>query len=210
MSTKVCIIRHGETDWNKEGRLQGHTDIPLNDTGRKQALAMASNAVHFNFDALYSSDLMRAIETAKALAQYEHLELKMLTKLRERHFGFLQGLCKSELPETHPEAFALYDSRDVHHKFETGESLLEFNKRVIDVFNDLVKHHSNQQIAVVCHAGLLDSMRRLATGQPLHTERNFHIPNSALNWFHFDGNKWHLDQWDDHHHVKDVIKDSVE
>lgn len=210
MSTKVCIIRHGETDWNKEGRIQGHIDIPLNDTGRAQALAMAYNSAHFRFSALFSSDLARAMETAKALAQRENLDIQALPQLRERHYGIFQGIRKTEAPEQYPEAYALYEARDVHYNFETGESLTDFAQRVLDTFNWLVIHHSNQQFAVVCHAGLLDVMYRHATKRPLHTERDFDIPNSALNWFHHDGNRWYLDHWDDHHHAKHVIMGSVE
>lgn len=210
MSTKVCIIRHGETDWNKEGRIQGHIDIPLNETGHAQALAMASNASHFSFFAVYSSNLARAMETARALAQRENLEIQILPDLRERHYGIFQGVLKSEAPELYPEAYALYQTRDVHYNFENGESLITFEQRVTGVFDWLVKHHSNQQIAVVCHAGLLDIMYRHATSRSLESERDFDIPNSALNWFHHDGNRWHLDHWDDHHHAKHVIMNSVE
>lgn len=210
MSTKICIIRHGETDWNKEGRIQGQLDIPLNETGRAQALAMANNAAHFSFFALYSSDLARAMETAKALAQRENLQIQILPQLRERHFGLFQGILKNEAPILYPEAYALYQERDVNFNFENGESLITFAKRVIDIFNWLVKHNTNQQIAVICHAGVLDVMHRHATSRPLQSERDFDIPNSALNWFHHDGNRWHLDQWDDHHHAKHVIMNSVE
>jgi probable phosphoglycerate mutase len=86
--TRICIIRHGETDWNVEKRIQGHTDVPLNEVGRAQALAMAFNAAHQRFDAIYSSDLARTLETARALAQREDQEVKLLPQLRERHYGF--------------------------------------------------------------------------------------------------------------------------
>lgn len=210
MRTKVCIIRHGETDWNKEGRIQGQFDIPLNETGRAQALAMAANAAHFRFTALYSSDLSRAMETAKALMQHENLEIHTLPQLRERHFGFFQGVLKTEASKLYPEASALYEARDIHFDFESGESLTDFAKRVINIFNWLVKNHTSQQIAVVCHAGVLDVMYRHASSRSLQSERDFDIPNSALNWFHHDGNRWHLDQWDDHHHARHVIMNSVE
>ncbi|MBU4499059.1 MAG: histidine phosphatase family protein, partial [Gammaproteobacteria bacterium] len=85
--TRVCIIRHGETDWNVEKRIQGHTDVPLNETGRAQALAMAFNAAHQRFHAIYSSDLARTLETARVLAQREEQDVKLLPQLRERHFG---------------------------------------------------------------------------------------------------------------------------
>src|SRR5512143_229699 len=104
--TRICIIRHGETDWNVERRIQGHTDIPLNETGRAQALAMAFNAAHQRFDASYSSDLSRARETAQALAQREGHEVKLLPQLRERHFGLFQGMTAAEAAARFPDAHA--------------------------------------------------------------------------------------------------------
>lgn len=210
MTTRACVIRHGETDWNREGRIQGQIDIPLNETGRAQALAMAFNSAHYSFCAVYSSDLSRAVDTAQALAEREELDVIQLPQLRERHYGIFQGVSKTEAPAKYPKAFALYEARDVHYPFESGESLTEFAARVIDIFDWLVKHQTNQQFAVVCHAGVLDVLYRHATGRPLDTARDFHIPNSALNWFHHDGNRWHLDRWDDHHHVKHVLMDSPE
>ena len=210
MTTKVCIIRHGETDWNKNKRIQGQLDIPLNDTGHAQAQAMARNAAQYHFDALYSSDLERALHTAQALAQPTQHEIIILPQLRERHFGFFQGLYKARASEQYPEAYTLYQSRNIEFNFDNGESLIQFSQRILDIFNELVKQHRNQQIAVVCHAGPLDIMYRHAMNQPLHTQRDFDIPNSALNWFRYDDQGWHLDQWDDHHHIQQVITSSVE
>ena len=210
MTTRVCIIRHGETDWNLESRIQGQIDIPLNETGRAQALAMAFNSAHHRFTAVYSSDLARAFETATALGEREDLQVKTLTQLRERHYGIFQNITKTEAPSKYPEAYALYAARDLYYNFETGENLTEFAQRVLDIFDWLARHHRNEQFAVVCHAGLLDIMYRHATGRPLETERDFHIPNSALNWFHHDGHDWHLEKWDDHHHAKHVLMDSIE
>lgn len=209
-STRLCVIRHGETDWNCEGRIQGQIDIPLNETGRAQALAMAYNSAHHRFSAVISSDLSRAVETAQALGEREELPVITMPGLRERHYGLFQGVTKDEAPNLHPEIYRLYKARDIHYDFEDGESLVDFSKRVLDAFDWLVRHHTNEQIAVVTHAGVLDILYRTATGRPLHTERDFAIPNSALNWFHHDGTGWHLEHWDDHHHAKHVIMDAPE
>jgi len=192
--TRICVIRHGETGWNVEKRIQGHTDIPLNETGRAQALAMAFNAV-------YSSDLTRALETARVLAQREDLEVKCLPQLRERHFGLFQGLTAAEGAERYPQAYAHYVARDLDYDFGTGESLRGFAGRVSEAIDWLVRHHGGQTIAAVSHSGVLDVIYRRATGRPLDTPRDFVIPNCALNWFHFDGQGWHLDAWGDRHHL---------
>jgi len=210
MHTRICIIRHGETDWNLARRIQGQIDIPLNSAGRAQALAMAFNAAHHRFSAIYSSDLRRANETAQALAEREGQTVTTLTALRERHYGIFQNVTKDEAGQIHPQAHALYLARDLDYDFESGENLTNFAQRTMNVFDSLAKQHRAQQIAVVCHAGLLDVMYRRATGRELQPARDFVIPNCALNWFRHDGQRWHLESWDDHHHLSHVLLDSVE
>jgi probable phosphoglycerate mutase len=210
VATRVCLIRHGETDWNVEKRIQGHTDIPLNETGRAQALAMAFNAAHQRFHAIYSSDLVRTLETAKVLAQREDMEVKLLPQLRERHYGLFQGITAEQGAVLYPAAYAHYLARDLDYDFETGESLRRFAQRVEDAIDWLVRHHSGQTIAAVSHSGVLDVVYRRATGRPLSTPRDFVIPNCALNWFHFDGQGWHLDAWADRHYLHEVLTDSPE
>jgi len=209
-ATRICIIRHGETDWNVEKRIQGHTDIPLNETGRAQALAMAFNAAHQRFHAIYSSDLLRATETARVLAQREDHQVKLLPQLRERHFGIFQGITADEGAVFHPAAYGRYVARDLDYDFETGESLRRFADRVADGIDWLVRHHGGQTIAAVSHSGVLDVIYRRATGRPLHTPRDFKIPNCGLNWFHFDGQGWHLEAWGDRHHLHEVLSEPPE
>jgi len=213
MTTRIGFIRHGETDWNVDKRIQGQIDIPLNETGRAQALAMAFNAAHHNFDAIYSSDLMRAYDTAKMLAERRGLDIKILPQLRERHFGIFQGLTAAEGKVSQPEAHARYLVRDPDYDFDTGESMHNLAKRVEAAVREMTQHHAGQTIAAVTHGGVLDILYRKATGKPLHTPRDFNIPNCALNWFSFDGqgtDGWHLEAWDDHHYLAKVIKESAE
>lgn len=208
--TRFCIIRHGETDWNVQKRIQGHTDIPLNEVGRAQALAMSFNAAHHRFHAIYSSDLVRAMETAAALAQREDHAVKPLPQLRERHYGIFQGLTVAEAAVHHPQAHALYLARDPDYDFETGESLRTFAARVAEGIGWLARHHVGQTLAVVSHSGVLDIVYRRATGRPLSTPRDFKIPNCALNWFHVDGQGWHLESWGDRHHLHEVLMEPPE
>ncbi len=204
-TTRVCFVRHGETDWNVDKRIQGHTDIPLNATGRAQALAMAFSAAHARFDALYSSDLVRALDTAQALAQREALEIRLLPDLRERNFGIFQGLTAAEGEARHPQAYVHYLARDLDYDFETGESLRQFAARVERAVHWLMQHHAGQTVAAVTHGGVLDVLYRRATGRPLHTPRDFAIPNCSLNWFHFDAHGWHLQSWGDRHYLHQVL-----
>lgn len=210
MTTRICFIRHGETDWNVDKRIQGQTDTPLNETGRGQALAMAFNAAHHDFSAVYSSDLVRALDTAKMVASRRGFEVLTLPQFRERHFGIFQGLTAEEGLQRYPAADVWYTARDVNYDFVTGESLVQFAERVKQAVDTLAKNHANQTIAVVSHAGVLEIVYRKATGRPLHTPRDFVIPNCALNWFRFDEQGWHLEAWDDHHHLKKVLLESAE
>ncbi len=209
-ATRLCLIRHGETDWNADRRIQGHTDIPLNATGRAQALAMAYTAAHQRFAAIYSSDLARARETAAALAQREDEAVRPLPALRERHYGCFQGLTAAEAALRYPVLYAGYLARDPDCHFESGETLTAFAARVADGVNWLARHHPGQTVAAVCHSGVLDVIYRRATGRPLSTPRDFEIPNCALNWFHVDAQGWHLEAWADRHHLSQVLTSAPE
>ncbi len=215
MSTRICFIRHGETDWNLARRIQGQTDIPLNETGQAQALAMAGNAARYEFAAIFSSDLRRAYDTAQLVAAMRGIEVKKLPRLRERHFGIFQGITADEGALRHPQAYAHYKARNPEYDFETGESMLRFAERVNMAVETMVRQHCDQTVAAVCHAGVLDILYRKATGRPLDTPRDFVIPNCALNWFRFeirdgDAPGWHLEAWDDRDHLARVLLESAE
>lgn len=210
MTTRLCIVRHGETDWNLEKRIQGHLDIPLNATGRAQALAMAYNAAHHRFAALYSSDLGRALETARAVAEREGLEVRPLPQIRERHYGIFQGLTAAEGALRHPAAHVRYLARDPDYDFESGESLRDFAHRVREGLDWMSRHHPGQTVCAVCHGGVLDVLYRQATGRPLETPRDFTIPNCALNWFHHDEQGLRLEKWGDRHHLAQVLLETPE
>lgn len=210
MSTRICFVRHGETDWNLEKRIQGHIDIPLNKKGRAQALAMGYNAVHHRFSALYSSDLTRAMETARAIAELEGLEVRPLPQLRERNYGIFQGITSAEGAVRYPQAYAHYAARSPDYDFETGETMLALVARIEAGIDWMVRHHPGQTICAVSHGGVLDIIYRKATGRPLHTPRDFSIPNCALNWFHIDEHGWHLEKWADRHHLENVLVEVAE
>lgn len=210
VATRICFVRHGETDWNVEKRIQGHTDIPLNEKGRAQAVAMSFNAAHVSFKAIYSSDLGRAADTARALAEREGQAVKLLPQLRERHFGIFQGITAAEGEQRYPDSYRLYLARDPHYDFKTGESLHDFAARVAEAVDWMVRHHAGQTIAAVTHGGVLDVLYRKATGRPLSTPRDFKIPNCGLNWFRIDGQGWHLESWADRHHLENVLTETPE
>jgi len=210
MTTRLCFVRHGETDWNAEKRIQGHIDLPLNETGRAQALATAFGVAHHSFAALYASDLGRAWQTALAAAERLGLEVRPAPGLRERHYGIFQGLTADEGARKYPDAHARYAARDPDYDFETGESLRAFADRVVAGVEWLVRHHAGQTVLAVSHGGVLDIIYRKATGRTLEAPRDFKIPNCALNWFEFDARGWHLQTWADRHHLERVLEQVAE
>jgi probable phosphoglycerate mutase len=198
-------VRHGETDWNVEKRLQGQLDVPLNAVGRAQARAVARSLAAECFSAVYSSDLSRAMDTASEIAQALGLTVQPTPSLRERHFGVYQGLTQDEAQRSDPEGYARYRGRDPDHVVPGGESLKQLALRITASLTALALSHSGETILLVSHGGVLDIAHRLAAAQPLETQRDFTISNAALNWISFDGCTWSLLAWDEKPHLSDAL-----
>ena len=201
-STRLCVVRHGETDWNAAKRMQGQIDIPLNDAGRAQAAATAAGLAGQRFDAVYSSDLLRTWQTAQPIAAACGLEVQAMPGLRERHYGRMQGLTTAEAKQCLPDVHAAYVGRDPEHDLEGGESLTVFSQRVAATLGELVAAHTGGTVLVVAHGGVLDIIYRIATGRDLALPRDFPIPNAGLNWIEHDGAAWRLIAWGDRTHLE--------
>lgn len=195
------MVRHGETDWNVERRIQGHIDVPLNAAGLTQATAAALGLAGQAFNAAYSSDLDRAWQTARTAAAALGLKLASAPGLRERHYGVLQGLTAAEFSVQHPDVHARYLARDPDYDFETGESLAAFAARIVAAVELLAERHAGESLLLVSHGGVLDICYRRATGRPLSAPRDFAIPNAALNWFEVGPDGWRLLAWADQSHL---------
>lgn len=209
-TTHLCLVRHGETAWNAERRLQGHLDIPLNETGNVQAQATASRLATHTFDVVYCSDLIRARQTAEAAGAALGLEVELDSGLRERHYGAFQGLTYDEAAQTYPEAYQRFHSREPDFSFPgEGESLRAFAERIAATLGTIVARHAGRQILIVTHGGVLDIAHRLATGKALDAHRDFGIPNAALNWIAHDAAGWRLLRWADQEHLTDNARDEL-
>lgn len=207
-SCRICLVRHGETAWNTERRLQGHIDIPLNETGLSQAEATARSLERagLRFSALYSSDLQRARQTAAAITRVHAVEPKHDARLRERHYGHFQGLTFDEAEDRHPEHFRRFKARDPHFALpEHGESLKQLAARVHAALEDIAHQHASETVIVVTHGGVLDIAHRLASGQALEAAREFAIPNAALNWIEHTAGSWKLIAWADESHLRGAL-----
>ncbi|MBK0416293.1 histidine phosphatase family protein [Chromobacterium haemolyticum] len=202
-TTRFCVVRHGETDWNREYRLQGHTDIPLNPTGQEQAASL-SRALwpgRYAFDALYVSDLTRTRQTAAPLQARLSLTPTYSAELRERHMGVFQGLTYAEAEQTIRDDYLQLKSRDPDYDLKGGESLNVFMRRIRDGFTSIARSHLGQTLLVITHGGVLEMMYRLATGKPMSEARDFPIPNAALNWLSYCDGRWQVEQWADESHL---------
>ncbi len=201
-ATRLCLIRHGETAWNAERRLQGHLDVPLNATGRAQAVATAERLANVSFHACYSSDLERAQETARTLLRGHPLPLQLTPALRERHYGCFQGLTYEEAEQRYPEVYLRFKQRQPDYALpDGGESLLVFKRRIGGFIDTVLHRHAGQRILLVAHGGVLEMIRRIATGQALEAPRDFPIPNATLNWLRHHDGAWQLETWADQQHL---------
>jgi len=212
-TTKLCLIRHGETTWNAERRLQGHTDIPLNTKGFLQARQMAQALKNSKvlFDVLYTSDLKRAADTANAIVELFGVEAIVDSALRERHFGALQGLTIQEAPLLQPAIWQAHVTRDLDHELEGGESIQQFALRVQTALDKIQEQHSGKTILLVSHGGTLDMVYRIASKQALRTERVASVPNASLNWItHQEDAGWSIEKWADTRHLEGSVLEGVD
>ena len=211
-TTRFCLVRHGETDWNVARRLQGHTDIALNARGLAQAmqLAQALKKSNLQFDVLYTSDLQRAADTANAIVECFNVPAIANGELRERHLGALQGLTIDEAPFAEPELWRAHIARELDHEMSGGESIHQFSRRIRNALEALRQKHLGKTILLVSHGGALDMMYRIATDQALDAERIAAVPNASLNWISHDGQSWKLDRWADTSHLDSLALDNLD
>ncbi|NDV12262.1 histidine phosphatase family protein [Crenobacter caeni] len=204
-TTTVCLVRHGETDWNVERRLQGHLDIPLNANGHAQAARLADALKGQRFDALVASDLARTRQTAAPLSAALGLPISLDAHWRERHYGALQGLTLDEAPSLAPEPWRAYREREIAHPLEGGESLADFAGRVHAALEGVERGHAGRRVLVVCHGGVLDIVWRIASAEPLDTPRKVAIPNAALNTLSHRAGRWQVDNWASLEHLDGAL-----
>ena len=198
---RLCLVRHGETAWNAEQRLQGHKDLPLSPEGLQQAVQAARQFVGQSAAALYSSDLQRAWQTAQPIAQALGLTIARLAALRERNYGRCEGMVRNEVASRHPEDARALRERDPDYVLPDGESLRQHQQRIEDCINGLARKHPGQTVVVVTHGGVLDLVYRRATATPLEKPRDFPIPNTGVCWLTIGADGWKIERWADTAHL---------
>jgi probable phosphoglycerate mutase len=216
-TSNIILIRHGETAWNAERRLQGHLDIPLNPEGERQAAllaaALAASASTQPIDLVVASDLARARQTAQAVADALGLAVEVDPRLRERCYGGFEGLLYSEIEARFPAEFAAWQARDVDAELPPGRHLGEtfrgFFARATGAILAWGAANPGKTIALVAHGGVLECAYRLALGLPLETPRDFKVFNASINRFTYTNGRLALQSWGEVAHLRPLVLDEL-
>jgi 2,3-bisphosphoglycerate-dependent phosphoglycerate mutase len=211
ISTRIIAIRHGETAWNASTRIQGHTDIPLNEHGQRQAQLLAQALAQADkIDTIYSSDLQRAFATAQAMALQTGASLVTHVGLRECAFGDFEGRSFAQIELELPAQAQLWRTRAPDWMPPGGgESLSVMQQRVMATVNALAQQHPGQQIAVVAHGGVLDLLYRAATQQSLQAPRSWVLGNAVINRLLWTPQGLTLVGWGDDAHLQGPVRDEA-
>lgn len=202
--TEFIVIRHGETVWNSERRMQGQMNSALSELGRAQARALGKRMRTERFDMLYSSDLQRAHETAQAVAAVTGHEIRQDVRLRERAFGIFEGLTHAEMREREPQEYVRFRQRDPDYSVPGGETPRQFFERSMACFHDLASRHRGARVVVVAHGLILDSLYRAAHDFDLTATRTLDLINASLNEFHLFDGRWQMIAWGDRAHLENI------
>ncbi len=193
MSTIIYLIRHGETYWNREQRLQGQLDSDLTDEGIRQVKSIAGKLNGICFDAIYSSDLKRAMHTADIIStNIINLPVVCDERLRERNFGVFQGYTWAEIAKKYPAEAALEMSGDPMNQVPGGESKFQLLTRAINFFSDIITKHDGKKILVISHGGIINVWTKHVLQIPLEKPRRFSLDNAAVNIFEFNNGNWFI------------------
>ena len=208
--TRFVVVRHGETHWNLEARIQGHGDSVLTERGLAQAGAIARRLSGEAFDALVSSDLGRAMQTARAIGAMLDREVVADARFRERNFGSCEGITYPELHERFPEAFGRHlQDNNPDFRIPGAETRREFYARIASAFEALAIERAGQSVLVVCHGGVLASLHRHIHGVPAGTLTTVDIPTAGYNRVTRDPSGWTIEAWADAAHLDDIGGESV-
>lgn len=202
--TPVILIRHGETTWNRAGRLQGQTDSPLSDLGRAQAEATGKLLSAESIDTILSSDLGRTRDTATAIAKATGATVRLDARLRERSYGELEGHTWTEVEQKFPEAWRRMNAREPDFAPSQGESPRAFFDRVVSVLTELARAHEGRRIVIVTHGGVVGMLYRHVMHIALDERRDYSLFNASINRFRYVELRWFLDVWGDVSHLEEL------
>lgn len=205
--TRIVAIRHGETAWNVDTRIQGQLDVPLNAKGLWQAQRLAAALADEGVTRIYASDLQRAWQTAQPLAEATGVVPQAETGLRERAFGVFEGLTWAEIERDHPVQSERWRRREPEFGPDGGETLTDFYARCVDCVSALARRHPGEVLAVVAHGGVLDCLYRAATRVDLRAPRSWQLGNASINRLLHTPQGLTLVGWADTGHLDEAVHD---
>jgi 2,3-bisphosphoglycerate-dependent phosphoglycerate mutase len=203
-ATELVLVRHGETDMNRELRFQGQVNVGLNAIGLAQARRLAARLAREQADAVYASDLLRALQTAEPIAGELALQPVADSGLREQAFGRVDGMRVDDIKRDHPDAWEGWLRFEQDFAMPEGESTRAFHTRVMDAVRRVVAHHPGQTVVVVTHGGVLDMVYRTARALGLDGPRQSEIPNAGLNRIRVSEGAIEILNWADTRHLADL------
>ena len=199
--SRLIVVRHGETVWNAEGRIQGHQDSPLTSVGLRQAEAVAQRLGAEKLDAIVASDLGRVRQTVEPLSRRTGLEARFDAALRERNYGLFEGKTLAELDVEFPGQFEKLRTGNPHGVPPEGESLAAFHARIAAAMEQVAQEAAGKTVAVMVHGGVCGEIFRHAMRIPLEAPRTFSLYNASINRLSYKRGLWHLDVWGDVSHL---------
>lgn len=202
MHTRLYLVRHGETIWNKEMRYQGHSDVSLTEEGREQARLLAKKLVQEDIEAFYASDLSRAFETAQILAKPHKKEIFTSSEFRETKFGDWEGLKYTEIQKQYPVDWSNWTQDPYNMRIPGGESLADVVFRVSEGIGRLIQHHKDQNILLVAHGGVNRVILALALNMDVSHYWRIRQDNTALNIIDYYDDKAIVATFNDINHLK--------
>ena len=176
----LLIVRHGETAWNAEGRIQGHTDIGLSENGAQQARSLGQRLADRQIDVAYSSDLKRTSETARLALGHRNVVLNETPRLREYHKGIFEGMTLTEIQTQFPDEYPKYLEKDLSYAPEGGETTRDASTRMASIFQEIKAKHLDETVLVVSHGGALRAAMVSLLGMPLEGNWSFVFGNCGL------------------------------
>ena len=178
--TEIILIRHGETEWNSQQRMQGHSNSDLSSVGQAQIQALGEWMKNVPFDHIYSSDSLRAKQTAEAITQFSGHKLKIDLRLREKNLGVFEGLTSEEARERHPEVFRLFKTAGSKYVIDEGESTQQLQDRALEIVNEIRIKHPEERVLLVTHGGFIRVVMKHSLGLSLETPTRFLIRNTGV------------------------------
>jgi len=178
--TEIILIRHGETEWNSQQRMQGHTNSDLSSVGQAQIQALGQWMKNAPFDHIYTSDSLRAKQTAEAITQFSGHELKIDLRLREKNLGVFEGLTSEEARERHPEVFRLFKTAGSKYVIDEGESTQQLQDRALEIVDEIRIKHPEESVLLVTHGGFIRVVMKHSLGLSLETPTRFLIRNTGV------------------------------